>query len=102
MSKKLLKFLILFDNTSLLYFPGQFLSGRVLIELQEDTAALGMSFHLHYRWQFAENYLNTLRNITCKQIFGPRMYGQVFNNIYIKTNSLIINYIIDNYIQNYH
>lgn len=48
MSKKLLKFLILFDNTSLLYFPGQFLSGRVLIELQEDTPALGMSFCCHY------------------------------------------------------
>lgn len=41
MPRKLLKFLILFDNTSLLYFPGQFLSGRVLIELQDDTPALG-------------------------------------------------------------
>lgn len=41
MRRKLLKFLILFDNTSLLYFPGQFLSGRVLIELQDDTPALG-------------------------------------------------------------
>jgi hypothetical protein len=36
-----MKFLILFDNTNLLYFPGQFLSGRVLLELQEDTPALG-------------------------------------------------------------
>ena len=41
MPRKLMKFLILFDNTSLLYFPGQFLSGRVLLELQEDTPALG-------------------------------------------------------------
>lgn len=41
MSRKLLKFLILFDNTSLLYFPGQFLSGRVLIELQDETPTLG-------------------------------------------------------------
>lgn len=48
MSKKLLKFLILFDNTSLLYFPGQFLSGRVLIELQEDTPALG-KFYTYYQ-----------------------------------------------------
>lgn len=48
MSKKLLKFLILFDNTSLLYFPGQFLSGRVLIELQEDTPALGEFLFLFY------------------------------------------------------
>lgn len=42
MPKKLLKFLILFDNTNLLYFPGNFLSGRVLVELEEDTPALGM------------------------------------------------------------
>ncbi|XP_066158810.1 arrestin domain-containing protein 4 isoform X2 [Euwallacea fornicatus] len=46
MPRKLLKFLILFDNTSLLYFPGQFLSGRVLIELQDDTPALGLHFHV--------------------------------------------------------
>ncbi|XP_044765047.1 arrestin domain-containing protein 4 isoform X1 [Coccinella septempunctata] len=46
MSRKLLKFLILFDNTSLLYFPGQFLSGRVLIELQDDTPTLGLHFHV--------------------------------------------------------
>ena len=39
-----MKFLILFDNTNLLYFPGQFLSGRVLLELQEDTPALGKIF----------------------------------------------------------
>lgn len=43
MPRKLLKFLILFDNTSLLYFPGQFLSGRVLLELQENTPVLGKS-----------------------------------------------------------
>lgn len=36
-----MKFLILFDNTNLLFFPGQFLSGRVLLELLEDTPALG-------------------------------------------------------------
>lgn len=42
MPRKLLKFLILFDNSSLLYFPGQFLSGRVLLELQENTPVLGI------------------------------------------------------------
>lgn len=41
MSRKLEKFVILFDNTNLLYFPGQFLSGRVLVELKDDTQALG-------------------------------------------------------------
>ncbi|EDW57118.1 arrestin domain-containing protein 17 [Drosophila virilis] len=46
MPRKLLKFLIIFDNTSLLYFPGQFLSGRVLIELQDETPALGLHFHV--------------------------------------------------------
>lgn len=46
MPRKLFRFLILFDNTSLLYFPGQFLSGRVLIQLQEDTTALGLHFHV--------------------------------------------------------
>lgn len=46
MPRKLLKFLILFDNTSLLYFPGQFLSGRVLLELVDETPALGLQFHV--------------------------------------------------------
>ncbi|PNF35522.1 hypothetical protein B7P43_G04101 [Cryptotermes secundus] len=45
-ARKLLKFLILFDNTNLLYFPGQFLSGRVLVELEDDTPALGLHFHV--------------------------------------------------------
>ncbi|GFR04933.1 hypothetical protein TNCT_157241 [Trichonephila clavata] len=38
MAKKLRKFLILLDNESLLYFPGSFLTGRVLVDLDEDTA----------------------------------------------------------------
>lgn len=46
MARKLIKFLILFDNTSLLYFPGQFLTGRVLIELEDDTPALGKCIRL--------------------------------------------------------
>ncbi|ODM95623.1 Arrestin domain-containing protein 4 [Orchesella cincta] len=46
MSRKLLKFLILFDNPSLLYFPGQFLTGRVLVELEDDTPVLGLYLHI--------------------------------------------------------
>ncbi|OXA61386.1 Thioredoxin-interacting protein [Folsomia candida] len=42
MSRKLLKFLILFDNPSLLYIPGQFLTGRVLVELDEETPFHGL------------------------------------------------------------
>ncbi|CAG0919404.1 unnamed protein product [Notodromas monacha] len=41
--RKLQKFLILFDNSSLLYFPGQFVTGRVLVELEEDTPVIGQS-----------------------------------------------------------
>ena len=41
--RKLLKFLILFENSSLLFFPGQFLSGRVLVELEDETPVLGES-----------------------------------------------------------
>lgn len=48
MSRKLLKFLILFDNPSLLYFPGQFLTGRVLVELEDDTPVLGKCLNLYY------------------------------------------------------
>ena len=39
--RKLTKFLIMFDNSNLLYFPGQFLSGRVIVELQEEMAITG-------------------------------------------------------------
>lgn len=46
MTRKLVKFVILFDNTNVLYFPGQFLSGRVIIELNDDTPALGLHFHV--------------------------------------------------------
>lgn len=41
MSRKLVKFVILFDNTNVLYSPGEFLSGRVIVELNDDTPALG-------------------------------------------------------------
>ena len=41
MSRKLIKFLILFDNSNLLYFPGQFLSGRVIVELHDEMAITG-------------------------------------------------------------
>lgn len=44
MARKLVKFVILFDNTNVLYFPGQFLSGRVIVELNDDTPALGEFF----------------------------------------------------------
>lgn len=54
MRRKLIKFLILFDNTSLLYFPGQFLSGRVLIELQDDTPALGKTSN---EFRFSHKFL---------------------------------------------
>ena len=39
--RRLTKFLILFDNSNLLYFPGQFLSGRVIVELVDEMAITG-------------------------------------------------------------
>ena len=42
-TRKLIKFLIMFDNSNLLFFPGQFLSGRVIVEVEEDMAVLGRS-----------------------------------------------------------
>ncbi|XP_063870172.1 arrestin domain-containing protein 17-like isoform X2 [Scylla paramamosain] len=46
MARKLQKFMILFDNPNLLYFPGHFISGRVIVELEEDTSVLGVYFHV--------------------------------------------------------
>ncbi|XP_076055837.1 arrestin family protein Vdup1 isoform X2 [Oratosquilla oratoria] len=46
MARKLHKFLILFDNPNLLYFPGHFISGRVIVELEDDTPVLGVYFHV--------------------------------------------------------
>ena len=39
--RKLSKFLIMFDNSNLLYFPGQFLSGSVIVELVDEMAITG-------------------------------------------------------------
>ena len=61
--RKLTKFLIMFDNSNLLYFPGQFLSGRVIVELQEEMAITGTmlktqcSSLLESLFQYVYNYL---------------------------------------------
>ncbi|XP_047739948.1 arrestin domain-containing protein 17 [Hyalella azteca] len=44
--RKLQKFMILFDNSGLLYFPGHFISGRVIVELEDDTPVTGVYFHV--------------------------------------------------------
>lgn len=41
MARQLMKFLIIFDNSNLLFFPGQFLSGRVIIEVDDDMPVMG-------------------------------------------------------------
>ncbi|XP_014249958.1 arrestin domain-containing protein 4 [Cimex lectularius] len=83
MSRKLVKFLILFDNTNLLYFPGQFLSGRVLVELKDDTPALGLHFHVvgegvirlrkhgHDRVSDKENYIDFKMRLLGEPGQGP-------------------------------
>ena len=45
MAKKLRYFKILIDDESLLYFPGVFLTGKVVLELDEDTPILGECNH---------------------------------------------------------
>ena len=50
MSRKLMKFLILFDNSNLLFFPGQFLSGRVILEVDDDMPVLGKSIIFSYSY----------------------------------------------------
>lgn len=36
----------MFDNSNLLFFPGQFLSGRVIIEVDDDMPVMGKSILL--------------------------------------------------------
>ncbi|XP_022653097.1 arrestin domain-containing protein 2-like [Varroa jacobsoni] len=45
-NRKLAKFLIVLDNESLLYFPGSFLTGQVIVELDDDTPVQGLYFHI--------------------------------------------------------
>ena len=47
--RRLTKFLILFDNSNLLYFPGQFLAGRVIVELHDEMAISGSQIVLGSR-----------------------------------------------------
>ncbi|KAF7493478.1 Arrestin domain-containing protein 4 [Sarcoptes scabiei] len=46
MPKKLRFFKIIFDDESLLYFPGTFLTGKVVLELDDDTPIFGLFFHI--------------------------------------------------------
>lgn len=46
MERKLKRFNILLDDESLLYFPGSFLTGKVLLELEDNTPAIGLYFHV--------------------------------------------------------
>lgn len=46
MERKLKRFNILLDDESLLYFPGSFLTGKVLLELEENTPVTGLYFHI--------------------------------------------------------
>ena len=61
MSRKLMKFLILFDNSNLLFFPGQFLSGRVILEVDDDMPVLGK---LHFFYFFFFFFSLTLFSFT--------------------------------------
>ncbi|XP_046912434.2 arrestin family protein Vdup1 [Dermatophagoides farinae] len=46
MVKKLRFFKIILDDESLLYFPGTFLTGKVVLELDDDMPIVGLFFHI--------------------------------------------------------
>lgn len=51
MSRKLTRFMIHLDSETLLYFPGSFLTGAVVLEVEDETPALGkfsvlLPFHI--------------------------------------------------------
>ena len=65
--RKLSKFLIMFDNSNLLYFPGQFLSGRVIVELQDEMAITGkyLVFISETRSVFAnDKFVKLMQDVT--------------------------------------
>ena len=53
--QKLLKFLIMFDNSNLLFFPGQFLSGRVIVEVEDDMPVMGKREIILQGWPINED-----------------------------------------------
>ncbi|OQR76319.1 arrestin domain-containing protein 1-like [Tropilaelaps mercedesae] len=63
-NRKLAKFLIVLDNESLLYFPGSFLTGQVIVELDDDTAVQG-KYLLHAFYQ-SERLVKSWRLSTMK------------------------------------
>ncbi len=63
-SRKLLKFLILFDNSNLLFFPGQYLSGRVILEVDDDMPVLGKISKIIRKYYFlGHNFFPKLRKL---------------------------------------
>lgn len=50
-NRKLAKFLIVLDNESLLYFPGSFLTGQVIVELDDDTPVQGTNLANAYAYE---------------------------------------------------
>ena len=68
--RKLTKFLIMFDNSNLLYFPGQFLSGRVIVELQEEMAITGTMLNTHP----CLNLCSNMSIIIYSSVFAGNMY----------------------------
>ena len=56
--RKLAKFLIMFDNSNLLYFPGQFLSGRVIVELADEMAITGRRGFISSIFRFCVDFIH--------------------------------------------
>ena len=72
LERRLTKFLILFDNSNLLYFPGQFLSGRVIVELHDEMAITGgLKFQIRTGFSFSSAKGLKINKVWCRlsQIF---------------------------------
>ena len=97
MSRKLMKFLIMFDNSNLLFFPGQFLTGRVILEVDDDMPVLGKSlfyiimsayfdicvyFRSPIEDTFSSYILNLLTNFTVIAYFWCVLY-QIYTSVWL-------------------
>lgn len=46
MAKKLRFFKVVIDDENLLFFPGSFLTGKVVLEVDDDISIIGLYFHI--------------------------------------------------------
>ena len=79
-----MKFLIMFDNSNLLFFPGQFLTGRVILEVDDDMPVLG-KFILEYFCKYLCLIFSTNQVHKYTSFFAS--YAMPISNAQLKTSS---------------